>query len=619
LFYTLLPTFNMTTMRKATLLPAKSALLFLFAGIAPAAFAQTILFNNGAQVYTGPTTIVQVNGGFQNDGATAVFENNGTMTVANSGTPGTVFLTNGSTLQGDGTLRVQQDWVNDATFNSGTNSTVVLFGDLQQFITSTTGTNTTFNILTLQGTGIGNNRKKTLQLVDASVGPNGLISINDRELETLTNTFFVLNPSPVAVLNNTTVGSEGFVSSSFGGTFSRATNSTGVYRFPTGSSAGTLRYRPVTITPASAAANVYTARLGNNTATVDGFDVLQFDTSMCRVTSLFYHQINRTAGTDNAGIDVFYDLAADGPWDGLAQWNTPTAALWNNIGAVTQTTAVPFNDILKVNWSDFSNSPYILARYKLAEPLFACNDVCANSSGNVFNASGAPVGAGYTWTTPAGTTITSGQGSGSVTVDWNSASGPITVTSTNAVGCYSDPVSCTVNVSVPPVADFDTTSTGFDFTFSDLSTGGATSWSWDFGDGSTSNSQNPTHQFTSNGPQTVCLIATNSTGCADSICKQVFVDVTEYINIPNVFTPDGDGTNDYFFIDNTGLKEYSLDIYNRWGVKVFEGATANISWDGRSTSGVPMSDGTYFYILKAVTVTGKDYSQEGFINLIRGK
>lgn len=609
---------NPTTSKRAHLKMVAS--LFLgFAGTA-GSFAQTILFNNGAQVYTGPTSIVQVNGGFQNDGAagtTPVFENNGTMTIANSGTPGSVYLTNGSTLQGNGTYKVEQNWVNDATFTAGT-STVIMNGNLQQFITSTTGVVTTFNNLTLTGTGTGTNRKKTLQLVNANIGTNGILTINDRELETQTNTIFVLNPAVAAVTNSTTFGSEGFVSSAVGGTMSRATNSTSVYKFPTGSSAGTLRYRPVQLTPATAAANVYTARLGNNLATTDGFDVAQLDTSMCKVTSLFYHQINRTAGTANASIDVFYDQAADGPWDGLAQWNTPTAALWNNLGTITQTTAATYNDILKVNWADFSNTPYILSRYKLADPVFACNDLCANSINNPFTASGAPAGSTYTWTTPSGTTITSGQGTSSILVDWNAASGPISVVATNSLGCFSDPASCTVTVSTPPVAAFDTVSSGFTYNFTDLSTGGATNWAWDFGDGSTSGSQNPTHTFTSNGTHTVCLIASNGTGCADSVCYVVDVDVTEFINIPNVFTPDGDNINDYFAINSSGLKEFKIEIYNRWGTKVFASESPAVQWDGRSTSGVELSDGTYYYVLTALSVTGKDYSQPGFINLIRG-
>lgn len=578
--------------------------------------AQTIFFNNGASVFASTGSIIHVNGGLQNDGATAVFDNNGTVTVANSGTPGTVFLTNGSTMQGNGQYFVEQDWSNSATFNAGTSS-VILNGDLQQFITTTNATVTTFNNLVLTGTGTGNNRKKTLQGVNANVGTNGVLTINDRELETLTNTFFVLNSSTAAVTNTTTVGSEGFVSSSVGGSLSRATNSSSMYRFPTGSSVGTTRYRPVQLTPATAAANVFNARLGNNNATVDGFSTTALDTTMCSVLSLFYHQINRTTGTDNASIDVFYDQAADnGLWDALAQFNTPTAAIWNNMGAVTNTSAVPFNDVLKVNWSDFSNSPYILARVKPAMPVLACVDVCANSTGNNFTATG--TGSTFTWTAPAGATISSGQGTNSVDIDWGASSGTLSVTTNSAAGCASNPASCSVTANVTPVASFDTISSGFTYNFTDLSTGtgAVTTWAWSFGDGSTSAAQNPSHTYTGNGVQTVCLVVSNN-GCADSVCRNIIIDATDFINIPNVFTPDGDGVNDQFYIDNSGLAEYQIDIYNRWGVKVFSSQTPDEKWDGTTTAGVPLNDGTYFYILKAVSVTTKDYSTKGYIQLIR--
>jgi gliding motility-associated-like protein len=592
------------------------SLLAVTGGVTFGAFAQTILFNNGAQVYTGASAIVQVNGGFQNDGTsgvTPVFENNGTMTIANSGTPGTVFLKNGSTLQGNGTIFVEQDWINDATFTAN-NSTVNFNGDLQQFITSTTATVTTFNNLTLSGVGAGTtNRKKTLQLVNAIVGTNGLLTINDRELETQTNTMFVTNPAVAAVTNAATFGAEGFVSSALGGTLSRATNSSSVYSFPTGSSVGTLRYREIKLTPASASANTYTGRLGNNIATTDGFNVSQIDATMCKVLPLFYHQITRTAGADNADIDIFYNQATDGPWDGLAKWNSPTAALWNNMGTVTASVAA-YNDNKKLAWSDFSNSPYILSRAKLPDPVFSCTDVCVNSTGNIFTASG---GTSYVWTTPLGTTITSGNGTNSITVDWGATSGPIFVMDTNALGCFSDPVSCTVTVSTPPIAAFDTTSNGFTYNFTDISTGGATSWVWDFGDGNSSALQNPSNTYASNGPQTVCLTAGNANGCIDSICYVINVDVFEFFNIPNVFTPDGDNVNDQWYVNSSGFKEFHVDIYDRWGLKVWEAESATIKWDGRTTSALECSDGTYFYILKATSVTNKDQSTTGFINLLR--
>lgn len=581
--------------------------------LSTSAFAQTIFFNNGGTVFVANGAVMQVNGGFQNDGAAAAITNDGTINIANSGTPGTVFLTNSSVMQGNGQYFVEQDWSNSATFNAGT-STVTLNGNLQQFITTTNATVTTFNNLVLTGTGTGANKKKTLQGVNANIGTNGTLTINNRELETLTNTMFVLNPATTCVTNTTTPGNEGFVSSSVGGRLSRATNVSSAYLFPTGSSVGTVRYRPLIITPSAAAANTFTARLGNNNATTDGFNTASLDNTMCQVNNLYYHEVNRSAGSSNANIDIFFDPVADGGWDGMAQWNTPTAALWNNMGTVTVTPGVPLSDVLKVNWSDFSNSPYALARVKPNTPTFACNDVCANSSGVSYNATGSS--GTYTWTVPAGSTITSGQGTSAINVNWGSTSGPVTVTASSALGCASNPASCSVTVNPVPVANFDTVANGFDISFTDLSTGPATSWSWNFGDGTGSTLQNPTHTFTSNGTYNVCLTTSNN-GCDNTLCYTVNVDGTVSVVIPNVFTPDNDGINDLYFITCMGIKEYKLEIYDRWGLKVFSSEVQGEKWDGRTTSGVPVTDGTYYFILKAIAVTTKDYSTKGYIQLIR--
>lgn len=612
----------MSIAAKSRKILSKSFAMLVLAGyLATSSFAQpTILFNNGAQFYTGTTAILHLNGGFQNDNSAAtvnVFENNGIMTIASSGTPGSVFLTTNSILQGNGTFLVEQNWINDAFFIAGS-STVNFNGSLQEFITSTTSTNTTFNNLVLTGTGFGNNRKKTLQLVNANITSNGTLTINDRELETLTNTMFVLNPSATCITNNITPGSEGFVSSSFNiggsGSLSRVTNSTAGYFYPTGSSASGTRYRPLILTPASGSANTYTARLGYNDATSDGFNTAALDTTMCIVNPVFYHEIRRSSGSDNADIEIFYDQTTDGGWDGMAKWNSFTPGIWNEMGTVTAATGIPLSSVLKVNWADFSFSPYILSRKKPQIPVLTCAAVCVNSSGNIFTATGS--GSTYTWTSPAGTSILSGQNTGSATIFWGSQSGQVSVSTSSSLGCPSSPAFCTVNPSAPAIAAFTSVLTASTYNFTDLSTGGVNQWAWDFGDGSLSNLQNPTHSFSICGPQKICLIASKN-NCIDTLCSDI--EVNQLNSIPNIFTPDGDDINDRFIINNSCLKDYHLEIFNRWGMKVFETFFAGGGWDGYTAGGVQSPDGTYFYILKTTSFTGKDDSTNGFVSLVRKK
>ena len=117
------------------------------------------------------------------------------------------------------------------------------------------------------------------------------------------------------------------------------------------------------------------------------------------------------------------------------------------------------------------------------------------------------------------------------------------------------------------------------------------------------------------GPEKICLIAKNGF-CVDTLCTDMVID--EKFVVPNIFSPDGDGINDLFYINYACLKEYDLTIFDRWGLKIFE--TTSGGWDGRNSSGVQMSDGTYYYILKAVSFVGPaDYSTKGFISLVRKK
>lgn len=70
------------------------------------------------------------------------------------------------------------------------------------------------------------------------------------------------------------------------------------------------------------------------------------------------------------------------------------------------------------------------------------------------------------------------------------------------------------------------------------------------------------------------------------------------IMLPNVFSPDGNGLNDYFFI-NAELPEGTiLSVFNRWGEQVFHSDSYKNDWNGNTKSGQPLTEGTYFVIMK---------------------
>jgi len=91
------------------------------------------------------------------------------------------------------------------------------------------------------------------------------------------------------------------------------------------------------------------------------------------------------------------------------------------------------------------------------------------------------------------------------------------------------------------------------------------------------------------------------------------------MEVPNVFTPNGDKSNDIFRLRGSSLKEIYIIIFDRWGNKVYEVAsdTGNFAWDGNNQAGKPCSDGVYFYIIKAKGEDAKEYDLRGNVSLFR--
>jgi gliding motility-associated-like protein len=91
-------------------------------------------------------------------------------------------------------------------------------------------------------------------------------------------------------------------------------------------------------------------------------------------------------------------------------------------------------------------------------------------------------------------------------------------------------------------------------------------------------------------------------------------DVTDEFSLPNVFTPNGDGVNDYWSLP-VGFSDFTVTIYNRWGGRITESNGANFWWDGRTDKGIECTDGVYYYVIANNTNTAA--SIKGFVQLMR--
>jgi gliding motility-associated-like protein len=172
------------------------------------------------------------------------------------------------------------------------------------------------------------------------------------------------------------------------------------------------------------------------------------------------------------------------------------------------------------------------------------------------------------------------------------------------------------------------------FTFHNHSKGGV-KYHWDFGDGTTkdvTDTSDVIHDYTatakSNGNQpegkdnkqqfhyNVCLTSFSQIGCPDTVCKpvQFLIDWQHY----NVFTPNGDGVNDIFLLHTDGALEYNVQIFNRWGEKVFESNDATTGWNGKiNNTGNTCPDGALYYQWKFKLIGGFSKVENGSVTILR--
>ena len=89
-----------------------------------------------------------------------------------------------------------------------------------------------------------------------------------------------------------------------------------------------------------------------------------------------------------------------------------------------------------------------------------------------------------------------------------------------------------------------------------------------------------THTFENVGIYPVELTVTTENGCIETVNDSVIIEENYVIYIPNSFTPNGDGLNDSFIATGGGIKEFKMEIYNRWGNLIFTTNSLSQPWDG---------------------------------------
>lgn len=152
---------------------------------------------------------------------------------------------------------------------------------------------------------------------------------------------------------------------------------------------------------------------------------------------------------------------------------------------------------------------------------------------------------------------------------------------------------------------------------------GASSYNWNFGDGSFSFESNPLiHVFNSAGNYQITLNVENEFGCIDMMFTTVDIDPVYTFYIPNSFTPDGDGNNEIFFGSGIGYTDITMRIFNRWGELIFDETSNNGHsdikpyWDGTSMN-IDCQIDVYIYQFLVTDIFGETHMYNGKVTLIR--
>jgi trimeric autotransporter adhesin len=200
-----------------------------------------------------------------------------------------------------------------------------------------------------------------------------------------------------------------------------------------------------------------------------------------------------------------------------------------------------------------------------------------------------------------------------------------TLTLTDANGCTGS-TTASVLVFPQPIADFfgtpqPTTELDSYIHFYDVSSGATIAqWHWTLGDDSNtvSTSNNPQIQYPDPGSYNVHMVVTSDHGCKDSTDKVIVIAEDYELFVPNAFSPNADGTNDFFFAKGNGIKDFKMYIFDRWGTQIFNTEDITKGWDGRiNNKGDIVMEDVYVWKVELHTNKGDKKMVRGVVSVIK--
>jgi gliding motility-associated-like protein len=146
------------------------------------------------------------------------------------------------------------------------------------------------------------------------------------------------------------------------------------------------------------------------------------------------------------------------------------------------------------------------------------------------------------------------------------------------------------------------------------------SYTWDFGDGGSSNLPVVTHTYADTGLFMVVLTAYSALHCSDQDTIFIRVDNVYRYWIPSAFTPNREGpeVNEVFRVYGpSGTKSFEMTIYDAWGQLIYVSTDENTPWEGKTSDGKPCQAGNYPYLIKFKDPNSKRLIFKGIVTLYR--